>query len=233
MIIYYSTDISDSIVLLVDDEHRHCSKVTRKKAGDQVWVTDGLGKLYQCELITSNRHETQLQIINEEETKPLPYDLAIAIAPTKNNSRLEWFLEKATEIGVSEIYPILTKRGERQHLKMDRLEKIIISAMKQSKNLYLPKLHKALEWSSFLQGTSSYDFKGIAHCADVEQHLSTFLNKNSQRMVLCIGPEGDFTDEEIQESQEHGFQEVNLGRSRLRTETAGIVACSIVAQAFI
>lgn len=221
------------MVHLVDDEHRHCSKVTRKKAGDRVWVSDGKGRLYRCELVSSNRHESQLRIIDVEESTPLPYELSIAIAPTKNNSRLEWFLEKATEIGVSHIYPILTKRGERQHLKMDRLEKILISAMKQSKNLYLPQLHPIVEWSELVHKNQDYDFCAIAHCADVQQHLSSFLNKETRRLLIGIGPEGDFTEEEVQVSVDHGFQEVNLGRSRLRTETAGIVACCIVAQAFV
>lgn len=233
MIIYYSTNISDSTIKLTDDDHRHCSKVTRRSIGDEVYVTDGKGGLYTCQIDKISRNETELKILNTDIQDKPKCQLAIAIAPTKNNSRLEWFLEKATEIGISDIYPILCTRGEKPRLKAERLQKIIISAVKQSKNLHTPILHPLNTVSELLKALPQYDLKAVAHCLDVEQHLSKYIDKEYPRILVAIGPEGDFTESELELFNEHHFVEINLGKSRLRTETAGVVAASIVNDRFL
>lgn len=233
MIIYYSTYIRDLLILLKDDEHRHCSKVTRRSVGDKIYVTDGHGHLYHCIIEHMDRHETSLTICDKEVLEPPSYRLGIAIAPTKNNTRLEWFIEKATEIGISDIYPIITNRGEKKNIKIDRLEKILISAMKQSKNLYKPTIHPIMDLDALLKQSEVYDLKCVAHCADVEKHLSRSITTHTKSVLVAIGPEGDFTGPEIDLLTQNNFVEVNLGKSRLRTETAGIVAAQIVASSKI
>lgn len=227
MIFYYSTDITAGTILLRDDEHRHCSKVTRRKVGDRISVTDGKGTLYESEITHIERHTTTLKIISELKTTPPRYRLGIAIAPTKNPARLEHFFEKAIEIGISEIFLTYTERTEASKVKEDRLQRIMISAMKQSKNFFLPQLIAIPTLADLIERTKAFDQRFVAHCDNPQQSLFRQLQKGS--VLVAIGPEGDFTEAEISQLEHSGFVEVQLGPSRLRTETAGIVAAAWVA----
>ncbi|MFT4684032.1 MAG: 16S rRNA (uracil1498-N3)-methyltransferase [Flavobacteriales bacterium] len=210
-------------------ESRHIVKVLRKKEGDTLYITNGNGMLFTAEVLFANDKKCSVQIIKvEEKKKPWDYYLHIVIAPTKNNDRLEWFLEKATEIGIDEITPIICKHSERKVVKEDRLEKVIVSAMKQSLKFQLPKLNRATSFSDFIQ----QDFDGelfIAHCEETDKKLLKNELKPKQRITLLIGPEGDFSTKEIETALLHKFIPVSLGESRLRTETAGVVATQSIA----
>ena len=227
MIVFYSTDISKQIAKLIDDECIHCSKVLRKKAGDEVFVTDGNGKLYDGTITAISKREVLISLGNELESQSKPHIRSIAIAPTKNIDRFEWFLEKATEIGITNIYPFLSARSERKIIKPHRLEKILVSAMKQSKNFHKPNLHPLTPINQLLTTSFEGQSKFIAHCMEPESALQNLYSSGSDGIVL-IGPEGDFTSEEVQLANSNSWKEVSLGNSRLRTETAGIVACHLL-----
>jgi 16S rRNA (uracil1498-N3)-methyltransferase len=168
-----------------------------------------------------------LNILSKESQKPRPYKLHLAVAPTKMMERFEWFLEKATEIGIDEITPISTKRGERNVVKMQRVEKIVHAALKQSQNAFHPKLNELVSFDEFIQ--TPIEGKGfIAHCLDSEKTHLLEIASSSERLTILIGPEGDFTLEEIQKAISKGFNAISLGESRLRAETAGVVVCSQV-----
>ncbi len=206
------------------NESRHIIRVLRKIEGDKLFITNGKGYLFTTEIICPNEKKCIVKIVNsEEKPKPWKYYLHIAIAPTKLNDRFEWFLEKATEIGIDEITPIICDNSERQVLKMERMNKILISATKQSLKFHLPKLNNPIKFNLFINS----NFNGqlfIAHCEDNDKiSLNNSLEKNSNATIL-IGPEGDFSKREIDESVLKGFSSITLGNSRLRTETAGIVA---------
>ncbi|MFZ1750731.1 MAG: RsmE family RNA methyltransferase [Saprospiraceae bacterium] len=223
MILLYSTNIENNFLTITDDEHVHCVKVLRIKVGDKIFATDGHGNKYECEILSISKAETRCVIISTTST-PMPESKnCIAIAPTKNSSRIEWFVEKAVEIGVHEIIILTTQRTERKSVNMLRLEKIIISAMKQSLHTYLPKLsaYKDIESMYNVIG-NNYDKKFIAWCngpSDTLTHIDTSHTNN----LLLIGPEGDFTNDEVSACLKYGFRSVALGDSRLRTETAGLV----------
>lgn len=228
MIVYYTTDIDGDQLTLTGDDHRHCAKATRRKPGDTIHITDGQGTLYTAEITDILRDLTLATLKTTTPTLPLPYELHIAIAPTKNQSRLEWFVEKSIEIGIHHIHLLDTARGEKAKVKLDRLQRIAIAAMKQSLNVYLPTIHPLCTLTELMDRTAELDLRCVAHCVDPEDHLRHLLSPTPQRILVAIGPEGDFTEEEINEMSGQQFQEVNLGRSRLRTETAGVVATSIV-----
>ena len=222
-------DISDSQFTFDKTESRHIVKVLRKKEGDVLHITDGKNTLYTVHILLANDKRCLVQITNtEQQEKPWPYKLHIAIAPTKNNDRLEWFLEKATEIGIDEITPIICSNSERSVLKTERLEKIVQSAMKQSLKFVLPKLNQPLKFTDFIN--QSFDSElFIAHCEELQKDsLASSLKPNSNVLIM-IGPEGDFTPSEISTALKNNFKPVSLGNSRLRTETAGVVATQTVA----
>ena len=210
-------------IILSSEESKHATKVLRKKEGDILNFTDGKGGFYKAEITVADTRKCRLQIISsEQKPKQHSYHLHIAIAPTKNMDRYEWFLEKATEIGVDEITPIICDHSERKVLKTERCNRILLSAMKQSLKFHLPKLNEAIPLKDFLK----QDFEGnkyIAHCEDGEK---TELRKEEKanKTTILIGPEGDFSPAEIQIALQNQFKAVSLGKSRLRTETAGIVA---------
>ena len=210
-------------------ESNHIVKVLRKKEYDTVFITNGKGLLFKAEIISANNKKCLVNIIAVEEiTKPWEYYLHIAIAPTKLNDRFEWFLEKATEIGIDEITPIICEHSERKVLKNERMEKIIFSASKQSLKYHFPKLNEPVSFSEFINGT----FEGqlfIAHCEETDKKLLKTEIQPHQKVTVLIGPEGDFSIKEIQQSLNKKFIPVSLGNSRLRTETAGIVATHSVA----
>lgn len=232
MHIFYSTAISGNSALLGEEESLHLSKVLRLKSGDIVQVIDGVGGYFEG--LVGQVHHKHTSIV-ELKSLPVqnqrPYKLHIAMAPTKMMDRFEWFLEKAVEIGIDEITPIITKRTERDQVKLARVEKIVLSAMKQSITPRMPKLNESIGFSSFIkQNLPSSKF--IAHCEDSNKQYLTQLATNTSDLLVLIGPEGDFTIEEIAASVNAGFQEVSLGESRLRAETAAVIACAQVQAAW-
>lgn len=226
MQIFFTEHIDGTTAALTGDEAGHCSRVLRKQVGDELFITDGIGSLYTGIISQISKKEVALEQLSMVEKQPARSGLTVAIAPTKSMDRFEWFLEKATEIGISEIIPIRTKRSERKVVKPERCEKIVMAAVKQSKNLHKPILRELTSFAEFLK-MDLPEQKFIAHCMEPDRHLSHLYNAGSNGIVM-IGPEGDFTPDELELAKTAGWQEVSLGASRLRTETAGIVATHIV-----
>ena len=222
---FYLSTISknDTEIHFDKNESKHLSRILRKKAGDPITITNGAGYRFSATLSHVD-HKTCKAIINQcKEISPDPYQLHIFIAPTKSNGRMDWFVEKATEIGVHTITPIICQRSYRKVIKQDRLKKIAVSAMKQSLGAYLPVIHPACDFS-----TSLYKVKGtacIAHCQETSKVALDKLSFKEKSISIFIGPEGDFTPEEIQAATDANVTAVTLGEKRLRTETAGIIAC--------
>ena len=209
------------------EESKHIIKVLRKKDTDILFVTNGLGLLFKTEITLASDNKCTVQIRSVEKTKPSKFQLHLAVAPTKMNDRYEWFLEKATEIGVHEITPIICDRSERKVVNRERFEKIILTAMKQSNLLFLPKLNEALTFKEFVKRNKN-GLHFIAHCEDTEKKTLKSLLKTNENITLLIGPEGDFSEKEIALALENNYIPVSLGNTRLRTETAAIVACHSV-----
>ncbi len=213
----------ESEIILSKEESKHATKVLRKKEGDILNFTDGKGSFYKAEITIADTKKCRLQIISsKQKPKQHNYHLHIAIAPTKNMDRYEWFLEKATEIGIDEITPIICDHSERKVLKTERCNRILLSAIKQSLKFHLPKLNEAMPLKDFLE----LDFEGnkyIAHCEKSDK-LELKNVKLEEKTLILIGPEGDFSPAEIEIALQNQFKAVSLGKSRLRTETAGIVA---------
>lgn len=227
MNIFYAKPYDHDMLIMDEQESRHCVKVLRTRIGDKVHAVDGSGGFYEAELIADNPKECRLSVLSRtEDYHPLPYDLHIGIAPTKSIDRFEWFLEKATEIGITSITPLLCERSERKVLRLDRLEKVIISAMKQSIKAYKPILNQPIALNSWL-GQDDAEASLIAHC-DEGTKDELWHMKLPGSIKLAIGPEGDFSRSEIDLAIENGFSAISLGTYRLRTETAGIIACSAV-----
>ena len=230
MQLFYTSNITnDSETFTFDKtESRHIVKVLSKNTGDQLFITNGTGELITSEIIISSDKSCTVKILNfETKQKPWNYNLHVAMAPTKNIDRFEWFLEKATEIGIDQITPILCDHSERKIIKMDRLNRILESAMKQSLKYQLPKLNKLTPFSKFIEENNSDDLF-IAHCEETDKkHLKDVLRPQHNTTIL-IGPEGDFSISEIELALHNNYQPVSLGESRLRTETAGIVATQTV-----
>ncbi len=230
MQLFYNPSLDNSFkqFFFTPEESKHIIKVLRKKEGDILHITNGKGFLFEAKIITADIKKCKAQLISQERTIPRLHSLHLAVAPTKMNDRFEWFLEKATEIGVTEITPILCEHSERKSIKPERLEKVLQSAMKQSLQSYLPKLNPMVTLEEFVKTTEG-DLKFIAHCEkDEKVELKRRLQADKDVVVL-IGPEGDFSKNEIKRSYENGYLPVSLGRNRLRTETAAIYACTVVA----
>jgi len=231
MQLFYNPDISTNNSQFTFDktESRHIVKVLRKKEGDILYITNGNHFLFTVKIILASDKKCLVEIIkSEEKKKPWNYNLHIAIAPTKNNDRLEWFLEKASEIGVDEITPIICSNSERTVLKMERMEKIVQSAMKQSLKFVLPKLNKPVKFNEFIQRDLNGDLF-IAHCEETDKRSFAKEIKATHNITILIGPEGDFSPTEIEKAFANKYIPVTLGESRLRTETAGVVATQTVA----
>lgn len=212
------------------DESKHIVKVLRKKTGDILDITNGAGNFFRAEITIASPSGCSVKIVEVTTEKELPYRLHMAVAPTKLNDRFEWFLEKATEIGITEITPIICDHSERKVIKEDRYERILQSAMKQSLKAFIPKLNTAISFSEFIALQTDYEGeKYIAHCEETSRFsLKQKLKKGGSNLIL-IGPEGDFSTSEIEKALEAGFAPVMLGESRLRTETAAVVAVHSVA----
>lgn len=225
MHLFYTPDITGNEYTLPEEESKHCIKVLRLEAGDQVSLVDGKGGFYTCEIIQPNAKRCEVRCIEKKEHYgQRDFRVHIAIAPTKNIERIEWFLEKCTEIGIDEITPLLCEHSERKIIKLDRLEKVIISAMKQSLKAYLPTLHPMTSFPQFVKNHEN-TLKCIAHCDEGNKHSLHEIYSPHQNVTILIGPEGDFSSHEIELAMNRDFIPVTLGNSRLRTETAGIVAC--------
>ena len=230
MQLFYNPTINENSDFFSFDkeESKHIIKVLRKKHSDILFVTNGLGILFKTEITLASDSKCTVKIVFIEKTEPSKYYLHLAVAPTKMNDRYEWFLEKATEIGVSEITPIICEHSERKIIKTERFDKIIQSAMKQSNQMYLPKLNDPILFKDFIK-IENNDTKFIAHCEENEKKsLKESLNPKTNATIL-IGPEGDFSKKGIQMALDNEYLPISLGNTRLRTETAAIIACSQVA----
>jgi len=225
--LFYQPGISDAILHLDAAESRHVVKVLRKKKGDVIQLTDGKGFLYDCQITVADADHCAFQILKTQEAAKRDYQVHIAISLLKNSDRLEWFVEKSIEFGIDEITLLHCHHTEKQFLKMERLEKIAISAMKQSLTMDLPRLHGPLPFDKFV----TQPFTGGKFIAHVDHENQTHLQAAvvpRGACVVMIGPEGDFSTAELALAAQHNFTKVSLGASRLRTETAGIAACHIV-----
>ena len=226
-IIFYCPDIRTNPEM-PDTESQHCARVLRMKEGDPLFITDGKGFFYRAQLLQANPKSC---VVSIEEEIPQPkgwdFNLHIAFAPTKKLDRMEWFVEKATEIGIDAFSPLKCRYSERKNINDTRLEKIMVSAMKQSQKSRLPQFDEMMKFDEFIKQPFAGQ-KFIAHCYDsVKTPLTQICEKNTDTLIL-IGPEGDFSEEEVAKSIEYGFIPISLGESRLRTETAALVACHTV-----
>ena len=232
MQLFYAPDLHEDAesYALSDEESRHCVRVLRLRAGDPLWLTDGRGTLYVARIEQADPHGCLLHI--EQRTphfEQRPYYLQMAVAPTKNTDRYEWFAEKSTEIGIDRLTPLLTEHCERRTLRTDRIERVVVGAVKQSQKSYIPRIDPLTPFTELI-GTPFDGVKLIAHCADDTRRISLHeAVRAGDRVLILIGPEGDFSTEEVERAVACGFRPVSLGRSRLRTETAAVVATHSVA----
>lgn len=228
MHIFYTPIISVQNHTLDETESKHCIRVLRLTKGDEIILVDGRGGWVTATIEDPNPKRCAVKVVNEMlNFGQRNFSIHIAIAPTKNIDRTEWFLEKATEIGIGRVTPLLCHHSERKDIKADRLEKVMISAMKQSLKAYLPQLDEMTKFTDFVQQPFDGQ-KFIAHCEEQHRELLKNVAKPGENCLILIGPEGDFSPEEIDMAIKAGFQPVSLGESRLRTETAGVVACHTI-----
>lgn len=216
---------------LPEEESLHCVKVLRLHEGNEIHIIDGLGTLYRARIIAAHQKRTEVEIL---QTTPdfgtHPYHLHLAVAPTKNIDRFEWLIEKATEIGIDTITPLECRYSERKTIKPERIEKIIVSAAKQSLKARIPTLMPMTPFADFVNSVAETD-RFIAHCYDMQKTHLLQACHNKTDVVVCVGPEGDFSTDEVEQALAANFTAVTLGNARLRTETAGIAACHIVSLA--
>ncbi len=229
MILFYATDIRDELIYFPEEEARHAVQVLRRQPGEAVTVVDGRGGWYEATLVEASKKHCVARIDRYvADYGRRPCQVHLAIAPTKNINRFEWFLEKATELGIDRITPLLCFHSERRNLRADRLEKILLAAMKQSLKAYLPQLDELTPFDRFIRREAEGERQRfIAYLGPrTKGHLKDNYRPGNDVTIL-IGPEGDFSEEEIDLALAHGYDGVSLGASRLRTETAGIAACHI------
>ncbi|WP_276381793.1 16S rRNA (uracil(1498)-N(3))-methyltransferase [Flavobacterium sp. H4147] len=229
MQLFFNPDIDETTQSFSFDkeESRHIIKVLRKKDSDILHVTNGKGILFETEITLASDNKCIVDVISITKSPEPKFRLHLAVAPTKMNDRFEWFLEKATEIGIQEITPIICDRSERKVVNLDRFEKIILSAMKQSNETFLPKLNEAVSFKEFIK-QQNQGLQFIAHCEETDKKSLKETLKPNENVTLLIGPEGDFSEKEIKLAIENHYQPVTLGNTRLRTETAAVVACHSV-----
>ncbi|MFV8393288.1 16S rRNA (uracil(1498)-N(3))-methyltransferase [Flavobacterium sp. LB2P6] len=229
MQLFYNPTITESTETFSFDkeESKHIIKVLRKKDTDILFVTNGLGFLFKTKITLASDSKCTVKILSFEKAPSSKFHLHLAVAPTKMNDRYEWFLEKATEIGIHEITPIICDHSERKVINMERFDKILLAAMKQSNELYLPKLNEAVTFKEFIK-LEREGLKLIAHCEETNKKNLKSVLKPNESITVLIGPEGDFSEKEIASALENNFIPVSLGNTRLRTETAAIVACHSV-----
>lgn len=226
MQLFYQPEIVNNCHHLDSEESRHCVQVLRKKEGDIIHITDGKGGLYTAKIIHANKKDLQFRIKKTEKTLHVNYQLELAISPTKSMNRMEWFVEKCVELGIDHLYFIKCHHSERQHIHLERLNKKAISAMKQSLKTFLPTLHPIISFEDMVVKPIQQKF--IAHVDNENPILLISSAKSGVNIRVLIGPEGDFSINELNLASENGYLKISLGKSRLRTETAGVAACHIL-----
>ena len=229
MQLFYNSELDETTTTFKfsKDESRHIVKVLRKTTGDLLMITNGKGWVFEAEVGIPNPNKCVVNVLKSSFETPKPYTIHLVVAPTKMNDRYEWFLEKATEIGVDKITPIICQNSERKTIKAERFNKIIQAAMKQSLHSYLPTLEPTINFSDFIK-TPQEGATFIAHCEDEEKLRLKDQIEAKKSITILIGPEGDFSPNEIESALKHQYSPVSLGASRLRTETAGVVACHTI-----
>lgn len=224
---FFVDDLSNKTIVFDENTSKHIINVLRLQKGEEVLLTGGQGKKAKATIVDDNRKKCVVEISSIEKEEERKTKIAIGISLIKNSSRFEWFLEKATEIGVTEIIPLICSRTEKEKFRFDRMQNILVSAMLQSQQCRLPVLHEPTEFEKAIQ--LSFEQKFIAHCEQTrKQSLSSQQPNLSASQLILIGPEGDFTHEEIEAALGNNFTSVSLGITRLRTETAGIVAAALL-----
>ncbi len=230
MQLFYIPGVKGDTAVMNETESRHCIRVLRMGKGEKIHFVDGAGGFYEGIIASDDPKKCMVKVTDrQQEYEKRNYELHIAIAPVKNNDRFEWFLEKATEIGIDTITPVICQRSERRKIREDRMEAILVSAMKQSVKAWKPVLQDIVPMEDFLKKDFGNAECFIAHCIDGDEREELIRAECSgKRFLIVIGPEGDFTPGEVESAVSRGFRPVSLGRSRLRTETAGVVAAQIV-----
>lgn len=226
MTLFYIQGANKDLQFLPNEESKHAVKVLRLQTGDLLSITNGAGDIFTAKVVIPNQKKCEVQIFEHEHFEPKKQRIHMVVAPTKLNDRYEWMLEKMTEMGVDEITPIICHHSERKVLKLERMERIIVSAVKQSWKAYKPVINEPVKFSKFIE-TNSFDQQFIAHCnggCGSDVHLKSKATPNSNIAVL-IGPEGDFSEREVALAEENKWMKIGLGSSRLRTETAALAAC--------
>lgn len=224
-----SFDASQQLITLNEETSKHVVQVLRMQAGEQLNLTDGNGSLLTAAITDAHKKHCTVQIQSQKHSPQAARKITIAVSLIKNTSRFEWFLEKATEIGVTEIIPLLCERTERQHFRFDRMKGIVISAMLQSQQTWLPVLHEPVKFENLKMMQFENALKLIAHCEETEKNsFSNFQIDQFDNSIILIGPEGDFTNAEIESVLQQNYIPVTLGETRLRTETAAVVAATLL-----
>ncbi|BDD04061.1 16S rRNA (uracil(1498)-N(3))-methyltransferase [Aureibacter tunicatorum] len=225
MTVFYLSEINSNQVTLSESESKHCIRVLRKSIGDTIHLCDGKGSLFECKIIEANPKKCKLDIVNTERFDKPNHYIHIAVAPTKNIDRIEWFVEKSVEFGIQEISFLKTSHSERKSIKLERIEKIAISAMKQSQQWHKPIINDLTNYGDFLPQLDDSYQKLIAYVDLENNHQLKDVAIPNKKICILIGPEGDFSPEEIKNAFALNFKPVGLGKSRLRTETAALAAC--------
>ena len=216
----------NTTITLSEETSKHCIHVLRMKAGEKLQLTDGCGNSYTATIITEDKRHCQVVLSNAVFKVPTARKITVAVSVIKNNNRLEWFIEKATEIGISAIVPLICSRTEKQHFRADRMQAILISAMLQSRQNWLPVLEAPIVFDSFINGMPNGQ-RLIAHCEEQKKQPINSVELENE-VIIAIGPEGDFTTREIDLALKNSFTAVSLGNTRLRTETAALVAATLL-----
>lgn len=225
---FYQPDIISDAFHLNEEESRHCAKVLRKKVEDQIFVLDGAGAIYRCEIKSVHHKKVEFEIVDKRAVEKSSYSVHLVIAPTKNPDRIEWFIEKSIEVGLHQISFIDCRNSERHRLNMPRIRKKVISSMKQCQNPFLPVVNDILPYQEYLETAVQNSEKFICHSTGGKGNYLINAAKRDAVYQVLVGPEGDFSKEELTIAEKKGFIPVSLGDSRLRTETAGLVACILL-----
>jgi 16S rRNA (uracil1498-N3)-methyltransferase len=225
-IFFFDEATSNEYITLNEDTSKHVVQVLRMAAGEALQLTDGKGNLLTATVVDPHKKKCSVRVTNHWHQPKKEKEVSVAISLLKNASRFEWFLEKATEVGVTDIVPLLCDRTEKQHFRYERMKQIVIAAMMQSQQVWLPTLHSPTAYGDVVK-TSTYTQKLIAHCEEDKKTSLREIEKNSSTQIL-IGPEGDFSPTEITTALQHHYQPVTLGSTRLRAETAGVVAATLL-----